>query len=99
MGGLNENMPKGIPRNQSVQQTVLHRLKITRGHLNRVIQMVEKGHYCIDIIHQSLAIQAALKATDEVILKNHMETCVATEIKKGNAQEVIDEIMRVMEKQ
>lgn len=91
-------MPKGIPRNQSVQQKVLHRLKITRGHLERVITMVESGHYCIDVIHQSLAIQAALKATDELVLKNHMETCVAAEIKKGNAREVIDEVMRVMEK-
>ncbi|OGG24654.1 hypothetical protein A3A79_02205 [Candidatus Gottesmanbacteria bacterium RIFCSPLOWO2_01_FULL_43_11b] len=91
-------MPKGVPRHQSVQQTVLHRLKITRGHLDRVINMVEKGHYCIDVIHQSLAVQAALKATDEVILKNHMETCVAAEIKKGNATEVIDEVMKVMGK-
>ena len=92
-------MPKGVPRHKSVQRSVLHRLKITRGHLDRVIQMVESDQYCIDVIHQSLAIQAALKATDEVIIKNHMETCVATEIKKGNAREVIDEVMKVMEKQ
>jgi DNA-binding FrmR family transcriptional regulator len=61
--------------------------------------MVEQGEYCIDVIHQSLAVQAALKATDELILKNHMETCVAEEIKKGNTKEVIEEVMKVMEKQ
>ncbi len=92
-------MPKGVPRDQSTKQKFLHRLKIARGHLDRVISMVEKGEYCVDIIHQSLAVQAALKSADQAILKNHMETCVAEEIRRGNTQEVIDEVMRVMEKQ
>lgn len=74
-------------------------MKIARGHLDKVIDMVENGHYCVDVIHQSLAVQAALKQIDQLILKNHMETCVASEIKKGNTKEVIDEIMKVMEKQ
>lgn len=91
-------MPKGIPRDQSIQHTILHRMKIARGHLDRVIAMVESGHYCVDVIHQSLAVQAALKQTDELVLKNHMETCVAAEIRKGNAEEVIDEVMKVMRK-
>ncbi len=91
-------MPKGVPRNQSVQQKILHRLKISRGHLDRVIQMVEGGDYCIDIIHQSIAIQAALRETDQVVMKNHMETCVADAIAKGRKDEVIDEVMRVVEK-
>lgn len=88
-------MPKGIPRDKSVERTILHRLKICRGHLNRVIEMAQKGEYCIDVIHQSQAVQAALKGVDETILKNHMETCVAHEIKKGNSKEVIEEIMKV----
>lgn len=91
-------MPKGVPRNPSVQQSILHRLKITAGHLDRVIKMVEDGHYCIDVIHQSLAVQAALRQTDQVILKNHLETCVADAVRKGEATEVIDEVMKVMEK-
>ncbi|HCM38107.1 MAG: hypothetical protein UV61_C0009G0031 [Candidatus Gottesmanbacteria bacterium GW2011_GWB1_43_11] len=92
-------MPKGVPRDKSIERTVLHRLKIARGHLDRVISMVEKGEYCIDVIHQSQAVQAALKGIDQVVLKNHMETCVAQEIKKGNSQQVLDEVMKVMEKQ
>lgn len=91
-------MPKGVPRHQSIQQTILHRLKITQGHLNRVIKMVEGGHYCIDVIHQSLAVQAALRETDRVILKNHLETCVAAAVKNGNSEEVIEEVMKVMDK-
>lgn len=91
-------MPKGIPRDQSVQRTILHRFKIVRGHLDKVIDMVEQDHYCIDVVHQSLAVQAALKQIDQMILKNHMETCVADAIKKGESKEVIEEVMKVMEK-
>lgn len=74
-------------------------MKIARGHLDKVIDMVDRGHYCIDIVHQSMAVQAALKEADQVILKNHMETCVADSIRKGRATEVIDEVMKIMEKQ
>ena len=91
-------MPKGIPRDQSIERNILHRLKITRGHLDKVIDMVARGHYCIDIVHQSMAVQAALRETDQVVLKNHMETCVADSIRQGQATEVIDEVMKVMEK-
>jgi len=92
-------MPKGIPRDQSIKRSLLHRFQIARGHLDRVIQMLEAGDYCIDVIHQSLAVQAALKSADQAILKNHMVTCVAKEIRKGNEKEVIEEVMKVMEKQ
>ena len=91
-------MPKGISRDQSVQHTILHRMKIASGHLARVIAMVESGHYCIDVIHQSLAVQSALKSIDQLVLKNHMETCVADAIRRGNEKEVIEEVMKVMEK-
>ena len=73
-------------------------MKIARGHLNRVIKMMERGEYCVDVIHQSLAVQAALRSTDQEILKNHEGTCVPDEIRKGNANEVIEEIMKVMKK-
>ena len=91
-------MPKGVPRDQTVQHAILTRMKIARGHLDRVVNMVESGHYCIDVIHQSLAVQSALKSIDQLVLKNHMETCVADSIKKGQSDEVINEVMKVMEK-
>ena len=91
-------MPKGTPRDQSVERSILHRLKIARGHLDTVIRMVEDGDYCIDVVHQSLAIQAALGEVDHEILKNHMRTCVADSIRKGNSDEVIEEVMKIMEK-
>jgi DNA-binding FrmR family transcriptional regulator len=92
-------MPKGIPRDASAKHKLSHRLKIISGHVDKIIQMVEDGEYCIDIIHQSMAIQAALRKIDQEILKNHMQTCVAHAIRNGKDKEVIDEVMKVMKKQ
>ncbi len=74
-------------------------MKIARGHLDRVVHMMERGDYCVDVIHQSLAVQAALRSTDQEILRNHLSTCVADAIAKGKKDEVIEEVLRVMEKQ
>lgn len=83
---------------KSTKKDILHRLQIARGHLEKVIAMVECDDYCIDIVHQSMAVQAALKKADEVVLENHLKTCVADSLKKGEDKKVIDEVMRVIEK-
>lgn len=91
-------MPKGIPRDHTIKHHLTHRLKIARGHLDKVIKMVEDGNYCIDVIHQSQAVQSALKAADRTILKNHLETCVSDNIKAGKTQETVAEIIKVFKR-
>lgn len=97
-GGLLSTTMESAKKKSGVKESVVHRLKIIHGHLEKIIKMVESGQYCIDILHQSLAVQAALKSTDQVILENHMKTCVARAIKAGKTDEVIGEVMKVMEK-
>src|SRR4030067_2365244 len=89
---------KDMKKDKKVKNRIIHRLKITHGHLNKVIQMIEEDTYCIDIIHQLIAIQSALRKTDHLILENHLKTCVSEAIKKGKKDEVIKEVMKVMEK-
>lgn len=83
---------------QVPKTNILHRLKISKGHLEKVIKMIEADDYCIDIVHQLLAVQSALKNTDELILENHLKTCVADSIKKGESDEAIKEVMEVLKK-
>lgn len=85
-------------RPKDSQERILHRLKIARGHLNKVISMVEEDNYCIDILHQSQAVQAGLKETNNMILENHLKGCVADSIQKGKKDEAISEIMQVFKK-
>lgn len=77
---------------------VLHRLKIAEGHLKKVIEMVEGKKYCIDILNQSLAVQNALKRTDEIILENHLKTCVKEAYSSGDDEKSIQEIIKVFKK-
>lgn len=81
------------PKDQ--KERVLHRMKIARGHLEKVIQMMEDDTYCIDVLHQSQAVQSALKQVDNLVLVNHLNTCAADAIAKGKKDEVIKEIMDV----
>jgi len=85
------------PKNN--QERILHRLKISQGHLKKVSSMVQQGSYCIDVLHQLQAIQRALKEIDNIILENHLNTCVVSQIKKGDSKKSIQEIMKVFKKQ
>lgn len=85
-------------RPQNTQERILHRLKIARGHLEKVIKMMEEDSYCIDVLHQSQAVQAGLHETDNLILENHLKGCVADAIGKGKKDEAIKEIMEVFNK-
>ncbi len=85
-------------RPKDTQERILHRLKIAKGHLDRVIRMIEEGDYCIDVIHQSQAVQKALSEADALVLENHLKTCASDAIKKGKGEEAILEIMQVVKK-
>lgn len=83
---------------QDSKQKIIHRLLIAKGHLEKVTNMVSEGEYCIDIVHQSLAIQSALRKIDGLVLESHLKTCVADSIKSGRSDDAIKEVMEVFNK-
>ncbi len=85
-------------RPKDTQERIFHRLKIARGHLEKVIKMVEADEYCIDVMHQMQAVEKGLKETSHVLLENHLKTCVADAISKGKKDKAIAEIMQVFKK-
>ncbi len=83
---------------KNTQERILHRLKIAQGHLKKVLNMVENDEYCIDVLHQSQAIQKALKEADNLLLENHLKTCATDAINKGRKDEAISEVMQVFKR-
>ena len=78
----------------------LRRLKTVEGHMRGVIRMVEEDAYCIDVIRQIQAIEAALNKVTAQILENHLNSCVITAIRGENPKErerVLKEISDVFE--
>ena len=81
-------------------ESVLRRLKSAEGHLRGIHRMVEEDAYCIDVIRQIQAVQAALNKVSTVILEDHLNSCLITAVRGEDAEErerVLREIADVFE--
>ena len=58
-------------------KAVVNRLSRAIGHLESVKRMVESGRDCSDVLVQLAAVRSALNNTAKVILKDHLEHCIA----------------------
>jgi len=77
---------------------VIRRLQSVEGHVRGIQRMVEDDKYCIDVIKQISAVQAALGKVQEIVLDQHLHSCVTTAIRGDDAERreaVIDEILGV----
>ncbi len=78
----------------------LGRLKTIEGHIRGIERMVDEGAYCIDVIRQIQAVQAALNKVSTSILEGHLNSCLITAVRGEDPQErerVLKEISEVFE--
>lgn len=83
-----------------INEDTLKRLRIIEGHLKGVIRMVEEDAYCIDIIRQIQAVEAALNKVSGAILESHLNSCVITAVQgddPAERQRVLKEITEVFD--
>lgn len=74
------------------------RLKTIEGHLRGIQRMLEEDAYCIDVIRQIRATQSALNKVSQLVLEEHMHSCVITAVRGKDANErerVLSEITEV----
>ena len=62
-------------------EEALHRLKSVEGHIRGIQKMVEDDKYCIDVIRQIQATQAALNKVTTMILEEHLHSCLITAVR------------------
>lgn len=63
------------------------RLKTIEGHLRGIQRMVDEEAYCIDIIRQIQAVQAALNKVSTLILEEHLSSCLITAVRGDDPDE------------
>ena len=80
---------------KDIKSRATKRLKIIEGQVRGVQSMVSDEKYCIDIITQVSAIKKALSSVEDLILENHISTHAIHQIKHGNENKAIDEIIKV----
>jgi CsoR family transcriptional regulator, copper-sensing transcriptional repressor len=72
---------------------LVNRLRRIEGQVRGVERMVDEDRYCIDVITQISAIQAALDKVALGLLEDHARHCVVGGHGKGQPDELTDELM------
>jgi|SRR5688500_1854734 DNA-binding FrmR family transcriptional regulator len=81
---------RGYTATKDQLQTRLRRIE---GQVRGIERMVEEDRYCIDVLTQISAIQAALDKVALGLLDGHVRHCVQEGIQEGKSEEMSTEVM------
>ena len=79
-----------------IGELTTQRLNRIGGQVNGLKRMIEQGRYCIDILTQITAVERALHSVGEMVLDNHLKTCVTEAFKSSDAQDSEEKIAELM---
>jgi len=74
------------------------RLNRIEGQVRGIGRMIEQDRYCIDILTQVSAVQAALDALALQLLEHHLSGCVVHAMKSGDGKRALAEALDVIRK-
>lgn len=77
------------------KQKLVRRLKIIEGQVRGLQEMLTNDTYCIDVITQTSAVKQALSSVEDALMESHLAHCVIDQIKDGQEDKAIDEIVKV----
>lgn len=77
---------------------IVRKIKIARGQLDGILQMIDDDRYCIDISNQIMATEAVLKKANQEILQAHIRNCVANALQSDAEHPELEEVFRLLEK-
>lgn len=86
---------------ENVREQVLGRLKRISGQIGGIQRMVEEDRYCVDVLLQVAAAEAALDRVGHLVLASHVDTCVSSALESGSPRErkkKMDELLDVFSK-
>lgn len=84
-------------RSEKERKDLITRLNRIEGQIRGIKNMVEEERYCVEILNQVSAVQAALNSFNKELLANHIHSCVVDDIRDGN-EEVVDELCETIKK-
>ena len=82
---------------REIKNACLKRLNRIEGQVRGLTRMVEDDRYCIDIVTQISAVRAALRRTEEEILRDHVAHCVEHAIAAGDKADQRRKVAELME--
>ena len=88
---------KKTVRSDDEKKKITNRINRISGQLTAINKMIQNDEYCNEILIQLSAIENSVKSLSNHILENHIYSCVANDLEKGNL-EVIDELINLFKK-
>jgi len=87
-----------VPGYTMQKQQLQPRLRRIEGQVRGVARMIDQDKYCVDVVTQVAAIQAALDKVSLGLLDGHIRGCVREEIQSGGGDAKVDELLQVMDR-
>ena len=84
-------------RSEEEMKSLINRLNRIEGQIRGIKRMVQENAYCIDILNQVSAANSALNSFTKVILSDHIQSCVAEDVRQGNTEK-LDELVKTLPK-
>ena len=84
-------------RGEPERKTLTNRINRIEGQLHGIKKMIQEDKECNDILVQLSAVQNSVKSLSNLILENHLYTCVANDVEEGNL-EIVDELISLFKK-
>jgi DNA-binding FrmR family transcriptional regulator len=81
------------PGYQASKEALLNRLARAEGQVRGVARMVEGDRYCIDVLTQIQAAQAALDKIALGLLDEHARNCMSKDVSDRTREGQVDELM------
>lgn len=78
------------------REQVLRRLARMEGQVRGVARMIERDEACVDVLQQTAALRAAVDSVSMLLMEDHVQGCVSSALKSGDAESVTDEVMDVV---
>lgn len=80
------------------RKAIRDRLVRAEGHLKGIVKMIDEDRDCPDILIQIAAVKAALDKVGEMVLVDHLETCVLEAAKTGDAETQLEKLGEALSK-
>ncbi len=80
-------------------EKIKHRLKRIEGQVRGVLNMIEEGKNCKEVVSQLTAVRSAVDKAIGVIVASNLATCVREQIEQGkDADEILNEAIELLVK-
>ena len=77
---------------------VKRKLKIARGQLDGICQMIDEDRYCVDISNQIMATISILKKANQQVIQSHIKCCVREALQTDHIDPKLEEAFELLDR-